>query len=80
MKRARCEREYAAPDCDTSDSDLLVFHASGCLQCTVYTKSYECNGQNLNTHHHHLSVAYVVAVPNDLYKLLHKLIHYSSAK
>ena len=23
-KRARCEREFAAPDCDTSDSDLLV--------------------------------------------------------
>ena len=23
-KRARCEREYAAPDCDTSDSDFLV--------------------------------------------------------
>ena len=22
--RARCERKYAAPDCDTSDSDLLV--------------------------------------------------------
>ena len=26
-KRARCEREYAAPDCDTSDSDLLVIAA-----------------------------------------------------
>ena len=23
-KRARCEREYAAPECDTSDIDLLV--------------------------------------------------------
>ena len=23
-KRARCECEYAAPDCDTNDSDLLV--------------------------------------------------------
>ena len=23
-KQARCECEYAAPDCDTSDSDLLV--------------------------------------------------------